>query len=317
MEDFLSENKKAVIIVGSILAVVIVALIVHGAMSGGATTDSQQDSTAYLENDFALPDTTSNISLADYPMLYDTVAGTLGLNEQNVSMVSNCGYYVFATKEDSSKIYFAYKVANEGDYGIDLYLPRFSTEPLEYNFKSESSRDQFFDGVNSDSDIKRIDEGDYIFYIATSSSIDDSGELYGLDITWLVNNSLPGTAQNAIEAGQGYPTSVIRKVCNLDDIKSSSNIDFNDKFWDTVNYGAQIKCYYHDKSKYVIISPTIQKVASGMDDIYSFTVNGNTLPMDEESLNAYLTKNGYESIDTALTNHSYANQSEIANAASI
>lgn len=311
IKDFFEENKKFVIIAACVVVALIVSSVIYNIFTSAPQTEEQKQT--FIQGEFTLPKK-DTVNKEESPLMYDFLAGTLGLNEDYVDMVGGW-QFVFATKEGSSKIYFAYKQGNEGTDSIKLFLPRFSSEPLQYYLKSEEEMNNFFSQLdkNEGEAVEKVKEGEYTFYII--KKIEKLEGFNAVDIDWMKNNSVQGDESKAIDAGQGYPTNIIREKCDLEKIKEVSGVDFNDKFWDTVNYNAKIKCFnVQDRSKYIVLSPVRQSVVAGEDMVYSFSVNGTVLPMDKETLSDYLEKAGYESIDTALTNHSYANQTEISNA---
>lgn len=314
MKELFEENKKFIVVSAIVLTVVAAVLIVFNVINKVPTENVDVNKPTFIEGEYSIPKKDS-VNQADAPLTYDFVNGSLGLNEDYVNMIGEA-QCVFMTKSGSSKIYFSFKQGSEGDENsIKLYLPRFSKDPIQYYLKSEDEMSQFFNGLNSDQNVKKITEGDYTFYVTKISNISSLNNYYGVDVSWLINNSLPGEQAKAIDAGQGIPVNIIREKCDLEKIKEVSGIDFNDSFWDNVNYGANIKCFnVSDKSKYVILSPTKQSVVAGEEMVYSFTVNGTTLPMSKDALSDYLSKAGYQTIDVALTNHSYANTTEISNA---
>lgn len=314
MQDLFEENKRFIVAAAIAIVVIAVVLTVFNVINKSTHKNNEASKPAFLEEEYSLPKKDS-INQANAPLTYDFINGSLGLSEDYATMIGEA-QCVFMTKSGSSKVYFSFKQGNEGDErSIKFYMPRFSREPIQYYLKSEDEMSQFFSGLDSDQNVEKVTEGDYTFYIVNLNNISSLNDYYGVDISWLINNSLPGEQAKAVEAGQGIPVNIIREKCDLEKIKEVSGIDFNDSFWDDVNYNAQIKCFnVSDKSKYVVLSPTRQSVVAGEEMVYSFTVNGTTLPMNKDGLNDYLSKAGYQTIDTALANHSYANQTEISNA---
>lgn len=311
---FIKENKTLLATL-AVVAVVAVGVVIYNGMN--KSSESVQEKPNFVQNDFNVP-AVQDINQKDSPLLYDMKSGTLGLNEDYVKMIGS-KTFVFATKKGSSKIYVSWKQGNEGnELSINLYLPRFSTEPLQYYFKSEEEMNKFISGVDSDKNIDKITEGEYTFYVASSDKVnleDMSSDFYGLSLNFFINNSNPGDLQKAVDNGKGIPTSILRAKCDLDSIKKVSGIDFNDPFWDNVNYNASYKSFNGDK--YVIISPVLQEVVAGTGHIYSFSINDNVYPMDREDLDALLKKNGFEDTETAVNNHVFANKGDMANASKL
>ena len=309
LNNFFEMNKKLIIGVGATLAALLVVSVVASfVFSLGDSSDEAAPSTSYVENDYNLP--AVDEVTTDTPMLYDYVRGCLGMNT-DYDMIST-SYYVFCTKEGSSKFYLATQIA-EGGASIEIYLPKFSTEPGAWYAANEEEKDALLEALESVAE--KTVEGDYIFYTINCSEVGyedfNASDFGGLNLNNEFDLDKGYTETEVEDGGQGYPTSLIREVCDLDAIYEYYNIDFNDSFWDTVNYGAKIKCYMRDDSTtYCVLQPIITKYVSDGDFVYSFSVNGEVFPGDVDSIDEYLTEEGYQTTSQALSNMIYCSQTE-------
>lgn len=317
MSDFIEENKKFIIIISVIVGLFVIAgagLTIYNFVSSD-TSDSAIEQPKFVKSDFTIPVSVKNLETTDTPILYDYVNGTFGLNEEGVSMTPSKDIYIFLTKKDSSKVYFSYIKAKEGDINVQYYLPSFSTSPLGFYLDSEEDMESFFKSLNKmdgEEGFLKLEEKEYTFYVVPSL------EVKSVDVSWLIQNSTPGsTFTQILDGGLGYPTNIIRQKCDLEAIKSNCNIDFSNSFWDNNNYESHIKCVLKDSSlknktneKYVVLTPAYKKIVSDGDPVYTYDINGYSYNMSLESVEKYLKDNGYISIDEAKSQQSYASYSE-------
>lgn len=310
-KDFVAANKKVIVSVGAALAAVVTASTAASiVLNGEDTTDEVTPPTSYVENDFSLP-SADEVSV-ETPMLYDYVMGCLGANTDYDMISSN--YYVFATKEGSSKFYLSILLDGQGDETINTYLPKFSTEPAAWYASDGDEKDTLLEALESVA--TKTTEGEYIFYTIDTSEVGyedfDASNFGGLNLNTDFDTSTGYTETEVTDGGQGYPTSLIREKCDLDKIYELYNIDFNDSFWDSVNYGAKIKCYMRDDSStYCVLQPTVIRYISDGDFVNTFLVNGDYPVLgDVDTLDAYLIEEGYQTTSQALSNMVYCTQTE-------
>ena len=318
MQNFLKENKQRLITMVIAFLLLIGSATVYALFFNNESAKVNDVSKEiYVKDDFN-PKPISQINSVQNPLTYDFFSGTLGINEKYVE-INGDKQYVFMTKQGSSKMYFAYKQGNEGDDVIERYLPHFSSEPIYYYFKSEPERAKFISGVENDKEIKKVEEGDYIFYVVREGKSmippqNRKEDFHGIDVAWLNSHSPVGKEDKLRFAGHGYPTNIIRKVSDLKTIKQEFKIDFNDSFWDRANYGARYKCWKKDKSGFIVLSPAHISIVAGLEPTYTFEVDKNVLPLDETDLSNLLVKSGYQSIDEVLNSKDYADESDVKKA---
>lgn len=323
MNEFLEENKKVVIGVAVILAVVLVSLIGFNLLNRQSNGSDDKDSIpSYLNNDFSI-ESSSDVSRSSSPMLYDFIIGGVGTYDNLVDLKNDKSpFIVVVTKTDSSKIYYSYN----GGYGqgdsinIINLLPSFSSEPEHYYLKTEEDTKAFHDLLDSSESIIKnsATEGDYQFYVIDYYELINNynGKLGAVNFDDLLNDVQPGQLKRQLDNGYGYPTDIIRKCGDLDSIKEKTHYDFNDSFWDNVNYGEYIKSYKTDGSDdFVVITPmTVEVVAGTGTYSNTYAVNGNSTFYSTRDVDEYLTENGYQTVEEALKSADYANESEINSA---
>lgn len=312
--NFIKENKRVLAIMGSIVVVAIVALVVFNIINNSDEQDFEEEVSNGVVNPYKLPEL-SSISLTQQPTLYDFVNGSLGLHEDLLSITTPTPYFTFIAKDGSSQLYVVMNYGHQSEQEMKNLLPILSSSPIRVDLNEVE-----FNGFINDIDlydelgnINSVNEGDYTFYAIPYSvmMLDDSFNM--IDYDWIISKYEPGILSEEINNGMGIPTEIIRDKCDLQAIKNASNIDFNDTFWDNVNYNTNIKVYNRsDRTDYCVISPIYKPLVAGYGEpLYMFTVNGNDLMMTVENLNNYLIENGYESIDEALETKDYATSHEV------
>lgn len=265
---------------------------------------------------FVLPDP-NEVSSSQQPIMYDFVNGCLGLNDELVPMVGPVEEFVLAVKNGSDEVYVAMQYGGEGDYDIELFLPVFSSAPMLLDL-DEADADSLKSALNALVDAGKatsVAEGTYTFYEVPYSVafLDKSASLDMVDFEGLLGKYQVGEYKKRVEAGMGIPTEIIRAKCDLQAINEVSKIDFDDPFWDNVNYGSRIKVYKaNGSSDYCILTPIHQKLVAGYGEpLYMFAVNGMSRNMTVEKLDQYLVEHGYESIDEAISSQNYATEDEL------
>lgn len=314
--SFLQDNKKFLIIAASVVVAIVAACVVFNVVNGGKGNEGDiTDATdEVVVNPYSLPKV-SDVSVTDSPILYDFVNGCVGLNEDIVPMVTTDSYFIIVSKEDSSRLFVVMNYGNQSEDEINNLLPVFSSSPIRVNLNEEQIKtfnNEVTELENSGS-IKSYKEGDYTFYVIPYDVVIlNSSSIEVVDFKQLMNDKKPGDLATKISDGMGIPTEIIRGKCDVQRIKEISGIDFNDSFWDNVNYNAHIKVHKHSDSDYCIISPIYKRLVAGYGDpINMFTVNGNDKMMTVDNLSDYLEHEGYESIEQALETKDYATQDEV------
>lgn len=314
--SFLQDNKKFLIIAASVIAAIVAACVIFNVVNGGK--DNESDTTdatnGVVVNPYSLPGIDS-VSMTDSPILYDFVSGCIGLNEDIVPMVTADSYFIVVSKEDSSRLFVVMNYGNQSEDEINNLLPVFSSSPIRVNLNEEQIKtfNNEVAELENGGDIKSYKEGDYTFYVIPYNIVLlDSSNIEVIDFEQLMNDKKPGDLAIKISDGMGIPTEIIRSKCDVQRIKEISGIDFNDSFWDNVNYNAHVKVHKHSDSEYCIISPIYKRLVAGYGDpINMFTVNGDDKMMTVENLSDYLEHEGYEPIDQALKTKDYATQDEV------
>ncbi|MEC4175051.1 hypothetical protein VIN30_01120 [Adlercreutzia sp. R7] len=304
------------VIAVSVTAAIVAACVIFNVVNGGKNNESDTtDATnEVVVNPYSLPDIDS-VSMTDSPILYDFVSGCVGLNEDIVPMVGIDSYFIIISKEDSSRLFVVMNYGNQSEDEINNLLPVFSSSPIRVNLNEEQFKtfNNEVAELENDGDIKSYKEGDYTFYVIPYSIVLlDSSNIEVIDFKQLMNDKKPGDLAIKISDGMGIPTEIIRSKCDVQRIKEISGIDFNDSFWDNVNYNAHVKLHKRSGSEYCIISPIYKRLVAGYGDpINMFTVNGDDKMMTVENLSDYLGHEGYEPIDQALKAKDYATQDEV------
>lgn len=266
----------------------------------------------YEKNDFKLKHV-SDISVTDTPNMYDFVNGSIGMNNPDIDMVTD-NVYVFVTKDDSSRFYVAKKPKFEGSNSIKQLLPFFSSEPIGFFFETDEQIKDFVDTVSSEETTKKIEEDGFTFYVVDAGLIDADTHYHGFNVTWFNDNAQQGNMDKFANVnGHGYPTNIIRENCDLNAIKEAYGVDFNDDFWNSVNYGAQIKCYNtKNKDVYCVLTPSTVNLVAGSDvKINTFLVNGFNFNTDKDGVSSILTEAGYQTVDEAINYGAYATYDQV------
>lgn len=314
--SFLQDNKKFLIIAASVIAVIVAACVIFNVVNGSKDNESDiTDATdEVVVNPYSLPKV-DDVSATGSPILYDFVNGCIGLNEDIVPMVTTDSCFIIISKEDSSRLFAVMNYGNQSEDEINNLLPVFSSSPIRVNLSEEQIKtfNNEVTELENSGDIKSYKEGDYTFYVIPYDIVFlDSSRIEVVDFKQLMNDKKPGDLANKISDGMGIPTEIIRSKCDVQRIKEISGIDFNDSFWDNVNYNAHVKVHKHSDSDYCIISPIYKRLVAGYGDpINMFTVNGDDKMMTAENLSDYLEHEGYESIEQALKVKDYATQDEV------
>lgn len=313
-----TRKKSFTLVVISLLVFALAFISISGcAQNNNAPKEATAASTTPTTNanPDALPEL-SNISLAEQPILYDFVDGSLGLHENFISLMDSTAYFIILAKGDSSPLYAAIHYGHQSDKEIKNLLPIFSSAPIKIELNDEETT-SFKTGIEtlvSTGDVTTLTEGDNTFYAIPYrvAFLKDSPLTDAIDFTSLLGKYTPGEFSLRIHDGMGIPTEIIRRECDLQAIKEATGLDFNDPFWDNVNYESRIKVHKsNDQSEYCIIRPIFKKLVAGYGEpLNMFAVNGMDLMMTVDALDRYLIENGYESIEQALTAQDYASEEE-------
>lgn len=314
--SFLQDNKKFLIIAASVVVAIVAACVIFNVVNGdkGNESDITDATDEAVVNPYTLPKA-DDVSVTDSPILYDFVSGCVGLNEDIVPMVTTDSYFIIVSKEDSSRLFVVMNYGNQSEDEINNLLPVFSSSPIRVNLNEEQIKtfNNEVTELENSGDINSYKEGDYTFYVIPYDVVIlNSSSIEAIDFKQLMNDKKPGNLANKISDGMGIPTEIIRGKCDVRRIKEISGIDFNDSFWDDVNYNAHVKVHKHSDSDYCIISPIYKRLVAGYGDpINMFTVNDNDKMMTVDNLSDYLEHEGYESIEQALETKDYATQDEV------
>lgn len=319
------DNKKQFLGISiGVVAIIIIAFVLNVFILPNQGSGDQGSNPVWQQNPYNLPKL-EEIDVATSPIMYDFVNGSLGINDDIVSVCGDISKYIIAAKEGSSRIYVTrIQGMNNGSgfsESIKNYMPNFSGEPVRVNITSEEYLNNFMNGLESDSfkdgsGVKKYKEGDYTFYVVDYGNEDNEGRVYGVDFATPLKEISLGNYEKTIENGRGISTDVIRKNCDLEQIKEMFNIDFNNEFWDTNNFMSNIKCFSNatddnGQRKYAVLSPIAVKMIAGSDEmIYTYSINGNELNMPIDSLDQFLSENGYETATEAVKNGVYATKIE-------
>lgn len=313
--DFIKENKKVLtVLASSVVAILLVVIIFNIINNNDDNQDVTTEVPSSVVNPYKLPELGS-ISLTQQPILYDFVNGSLGLHEDLISMTTATPYFTFVSKDGSSQLYVVMNYGHQSDNEMKNLLPIFSSAPVRIDL-NEIEFNSFVNNISAYTEAGGIlssEEDDYTFYAIPYSVIMlDNNAFDMIDSDWLLAKYDLGNLNEEIYAGMGIPTEIIREKCDIQAIKEACGIDFNDSFWDNVNYNSRIKVFNRsDKNDYCILTPIYKDLVAGYGDpLYMFMINGVNLMMTPESLNDYLLENGYESIDDALNNKVYATEKE-------
>lgn len=315
MSSFLEENKKF-LIVALVIVLFIAGFFVFQMLNSKPTEQAtpQNTPTKYVKNDYTLP-SLGEISIEDNPILYDAVGCSLGVNSSDY-FKPNDGQMLLIAKKDSSKLFYT---ANSNKTGatqsLEMYLPSPSVTPIPYYLESEVKTNDFFNGINSNNEIERVNVGDWIFILPKGEQWGvTNGTLYGVDLGDLSVDFSKVNSHYNIDDSNGIPITVIRKVCDLETIKNTFGVDFNNSFWDDKQYGENIKCFKNNsKSSFCIISPVGERFGDEEDGetVYTFSINGDVRPMSQIELDKFLSDNGYQTTEEAYSNKVLATDDEV------
>lgn len=315
---FSKTRKRLFVAVAGSLFIFMLAFIPFSGCTQSNSEDAAKEASVATTADVN-PDTLpelSDISLIEQPVLYDFVDGSLGLHESFISLMDSTAYVVILVKDDSSVLHVAMHYGHQSDNQLKNLLPIFSSAPMEVELNDEKMK-SFKNGIEAlvdAGDVASLTEGDNTFYAVPyavaflgDTPLDDT-----IDLKSLIGRYTPGKLSSRIYDGMGIPTEIIRAECDLQAIEEVSGLDFNDPFWDNVNYESRVKVHKaNDQSEYCIISPIFKKLVAGYGEpLNMFTVNGMDLMMAVGALDQYLIENGYESIEQALASQDYASKEE-------
>ena len=317
----LAENKTQLAVVSAITALAAAASVLVGILGKPEPSSTDEARPSYISNDFVLEN--EDVNRATSPMLYDFMAGGVGTYDDLVSLRDGRPFVAIVTRDNSSKIYLSYNAGYGQGFSTNVLalLPSFCSEPRYHYLKSEDEMRGLHELLETSQVVsKRAVEGENHFYIIDFPRLqqDSAGRLGTLDINDLISKTQPGRLQRELENGHGYPTDIIRRCADVDNIKRVTHYDFDDPFWDRVNYGSYLKSYEMDGSGFVILTPIVKETVAGSGTyVNTFSVDGVAIWDTIESLDRHLADSRHQGVEDTISQKSYALDSEIARVRSI
>lgn len=314
----MSQKTKIVcIVIGSIVLIVgfIVGLILFSNYTAIEEQRRQQEAeyqqriqgaqATYEENVFNLEDA-SQVDPAVMPLLYDFTNGCVGYKYNKIDIV-NTATFVVATQKDSSRLYVTFKPSSRMSKTKDKllkYMPVYSCEPVQFDFTNKDERDTFIREIEqkvSEDKISKVEENNYVFYIANYDSLEDKTNLCSLDLTFFKGKFHKGNYYKDYLAGKGISIDLIRTRCDLQKIKNETGWDFSNVFWDTRNpFSSYVVYLQSGKPSGIYLTPAYFKATQGDTWVYSYTLSSSPLLGSPEEVDKYLAKEKCETIAQTL-----------------
>lgn len=310
LTNFIQQNKKPMGIIFSLGCVVVLIFVLCSTIFNAQKEETLvQQGTKITQSDFLLPQS-NKVDATQTPLLYDFVSGCLGYKNNAIDMFKD-DVFVICSKGESTSVYGVYKPEVTGNDCLFTNLPYLSNEPIPMNFQTDDQRNKFYSTMSDLADkeeIKKIQEGEYIFYIIPSSLTFDGQSAKvgwnGLDLNILYSNQTPGYYAKKYLNGEGYSIDMIRHCSNLEHIKKYFHYDFNDPFWDKYPFACLLKLHKKDGSHDCLYTtPIAQYDGAAKETHYTFTsiFYGDSLNL----FNDYCSKQGYEIPDEAIQDPEY------------
>lgn len=272
----------------------------------------------YEENVFNLEDA-SQVDPAVMPLLYDFTNGCVGYKYNKVDIV-NTAAFVVATQQDSSRLYLTFKPSarmSKAKDKLQKLMPVYSSEPMQFDFTNKDERDTFIREIEqkvSEGKVDKVEEANYIFYIANYDTLEDKTNLCSLDLTYFKDKLRKGNYYKDCLVGKGIPIDVIRTRCDLKKIKDDTGCDFADPFWDTRNPFSSYVVYGQDgKPSGVYLTPAYFKATHADKFVYSYLVSSTPLLGTPEEVDKYLAEEKCESIAQTLERKEFHSASDNTN----
>lgn len=311
------KNKIICLVIGGVVVIValIIGIILFNHQMDVDEQQRQQEAeyqqriqgaqATYEENVFNLEDA-SQVDPAVMPLLYDFTNGCIGYKYNKVDIV-NTSVFVAATQKGSSRLYLSFKPSvrmTKAKDKLQKFMPVYSYEPMQFDFTNKDERDTFIREIEqkvTDGKVEKVEENNYIFYIANYDSLDDKTNLCSLDLTYFKDKFCRGSYYKNYLSGKGIPIDLIRTRCDVPKIKNELGCDFNDHFWDTRNPFSSYVVYNQEgKPSGIYLIPAYFKATREDKFVYSYTLSSTPLLGTPEEVDKYLAEEKCENIAQTL-----------------